>query len=465
MIKILVTFFLLILLAASTKAQNTQNSTLTRPRLVQSANPDQPTNSDDSKNKVKPSELQSSGTDLQNQKTNSSNPNMKVNPLPTPIIITNKTDKTITKQVTIENLIEGSSEAPERNKPENESYSKQPKLDFAKIKSKIAQAKRLLQSRPLPTAINDASRVDTGVVRLAFYDFRRNKIDFVTLPKFLFLQKGAEFPTLSVDGKRIIIKIIRGNGVNTPVTISEESGELHLPLLVQYPIEKNGQHQETAYYVSTHTGLVTPEVVQAGKIYVRNVINTAREHLKAQGIFISKEIADIAERLVIVEHVDHYRFRNEHHQKIFDDIYALYALNEEQTYRYSVSRAGAGGMVQMIPSTYAIVKNRFYTVGLIPDFVEGMRNHVNAVKAMLLYMHMTWNDLLLNSVVYQALQNQIATQKELLAAGYNSNPARLPLYIQRGGADWKNLLPAETKIYLEIYRSMELFVPIEPRKE
>ena len=30
----------------------------------------------------------------------------------------------------------------------------------------------------------------------------------------------------------------------------------------------------------------------------------------------------------------------------------------------------------------------------MPDFVEGMRNHVNASQAMLLYMQMTWNDLI-----------------------------------------------------------------------
>ncbi|GIU81545.1 MAG: hypothetical protein D6687_08040 [Acidobacteria bacterium] len=455
---LLVSFVLSLELSVEIAAQDIQNPSLTRPRVVVAS--DQ-TKSPDKKS----AETHDSSINSQSQKTN---PNIKVNPLPTPIVITNKPSepKTNTKQVSIEDLIEDSSENVKKINESNRPLQQDQKsLNLAKLKSKIAEAKRLLQSRPLPTAMNDASSVDTSIVRLAFYDFDREKLDFVAIPKFLFLQKGAEFPAFSADGKKIIIRIIRGNGVNTPVTILDENGKLHLPLLVQYPIEKNGKYQETAYYVSTHTGLVIPEVVQAGKVYVRNIIDTARNQLKSQGIFISKEIADIAERLVIVEHVDHARFRNEPHQKIFDDIYTLYALNEGQTYRYSVSRAGAGGMVQMIPSTYSMVRNRFYMVGLIPDFVEGMRNHLNAAKAMLLYMHMTWNDLILNSTVYEALQNQIATQKELLAAGYNSNPARLPLYIQRGGANWKNLLPAETRIYLEIYRSMEFFVPIEPRKE
>lgn len=337
-------------------------------------------------------------------------------------------------------------------------------LSLAKIKNKIMEARILLQSKPLLISFNDSSQVDTNWVRLAFFDRKKEKVDFVTLPKPLFLRRGAQIPAYTSDNRAVTVSIIRGNGVNTPVTIWED-GIFHLPLLVQYPIERDRRHKETAYYVSTHPGLVKPEVVQAGKVYVRSIIDAARGVLREKGVFIQKEIADIAERLMVVEHVDHYRFRNELHINIFNDIYAIYALNEGQAYWYAVSRAGAGGAVQMIPSTYAMVRTRFYHVGLIPDFVEGMRNHLNAVKAMLLYMKMTWDELIMNETVFQALQSGIATQGELLAAGYNSNPARLPTYIRRGGENWRSLIPAETRIYLEIYRSMELFVPIEPRKE
>jgi hypothetical protein len=138
-------------------------------------------------------------------------------------------------------------------------------------------------------------------------------------------------------------------------------------------------------------------------------------------------------------------------------------LNEGQTYRYSVSSAGAGGMVQMIPSTYAMIRRLYPNVGLIPDFVEGMRNHVNASQAMLLYMQMTWNDLAVNSSVVAAMTSGIANQKQLMAAGYNSNPAKLGGYIDRGGANWTNLIPRETQIYLQIYDSLERFVPMTPR--
>jgi hypothetical protein len=81
---------------------------------------------------------------------------------------------------------------------------------------------------------------------------------------------------------------------------------------------------------------------------------------------------------------------------------------------------------------------------------------------MLLYMQDTWNDLAASEDVQYALNAKLATQTELLAAGYNSNAARLPLYIRRGGASWKTLIPRETQIYLQIYRTLESLVPQKP---
>ena len=337
-------------------------------------------------------------------------------------------------------------------------------LSFGQIRSKLVEAKRIMQSRPMPTALTDSTgTVDTTTVRVAFYDWKSQQIDFIVLPKTIFLKKDAQVPVSTSNGKIVNIRIIRANGVNTPVTIFDQSGEVQTPLMVQYPVERDGKYMETAYYISTHTGIVTPEVVTAGKLYVRNTIDIARDALRKKGINISAQIADMAERLTTVEHVDHWRFRNEYHPNIYNDIFTLYALNEGQTYRYSVSSAGAGGMVQMIPSTYFMVRNRYYSVGLMPDFVEGMRNHANAAQAMLLYMQMTWDDLVSNQTVYNAIENGIATPQELMAAGYNSNPAKLAGYIKRGGSNWRNLIPRETRIYLQIYASLEKFVPMAAR--
>ena len=336
-------------------------------------------------------------------------------------------------------------------------------LNFNSIKSKIAEAKRQLQSRPLATAMIEGT-LPTDYVRIAFQDSKFDRIDYFVLSKEAFLSTTSEKFVSSENGRQLRVKTIRGNGVNTPIIVTDESGTTHVPLMVQYPVVRNGKYMETAYYMSTHPGLVTREVVNAGRYYVHNVIEIAREKLREKGITIQPKIADIAERLATVEHVDHMRFRTEYHPNIYNDIFTLYALNEGQTYRYSVSSAGAGGMVQMIPSTYRMVRSWHPNVPLNPDFVEGMRDHVNATQAMLLYMRRTWNDLISNSTVANAMASGIATQEQLMAAGYNSNPARLAGYINRGGENWTSLIPRETKVYLQIYDSIEKHVPMTPRK-
>jgi hypothetical protein len=335
-------------------------------------------------------------------------------------------------------------------------------LPFRDIKNKIAEAKRQMQTRPLTIAsVNTPMSGES--VRIAFQDWDTNKIDYAVITKDSFLSVADEKLVSSEAGKPLRIRTIRGNGVNTPLVLIDSNGETHLPLLVQYPVVRNGVYYETAYYMSTHPGLVNPEVVNAGRLYVHNVIEIAREKLREKGITVTPKIADIAERLSTVEHVDHMRFRTEMHNKIFDDIFTLYALNEGQTYRYSVSSAGAGGMVQMIPSTYRMVRSWHPNVPLVPDFVEGMRNHVNAAQAMLLYMNRTWNDLVSSPTVMDAYTSGIATQEQSMAAGYNSNPARIAGYIKRGGDNWTGLIPRETKIYLQIYDSIERFVPMTAR--
>ena len=335
-------------------------------------------------------------------------------------------------------------------------------LGFIQLKNKIAEAKRQMISRPIQTALTDQFFA-TGFVRVAFYDWKTQQVDYAVMMKENFLSTDGDSTTTSTGGKSLRIRTLRANGVNTPIVIFDDAGQNMLPLVVQYPVEKGGRLTETAYYISTHPGVVTPEVVNAGKFYIRNTIELAREKLKEKGIVIQPLVADIAERLSTVEHVDHQRFRNENQPNIYNDIFTLYALNEGDTYRFSVSSAGAGGMVQMIPATYRMIRERYYNVGLMPDFVEGMRNHVNASQAMLLYMQMTWSDLNSNSTINYALQTGIATPAQLMAAGYNSNPSRLASYINRGGANWTNLIPRETQMYLQIYSSLDRFVPMSPR--
>jgi hypothetical protein len=328
------------------------------------------------------------------------------------------------------------------------------------VQARKAEAQRLLKSRPLATAMTSPS---IEFVTLAALDRATSRTHLITLSKQTFLTKGAEITTTSSLGTLLQIRVLRANGVNTAVSIVDPEGQSLLPLLVEFPIEKGGLFREMAYYTSAHPALLSSDLERSGQSYVRNMLDLANKRLKDKGVFISPDIVNVAERLCIVEHIDHDRFRLENRLALFSEIYSLYALNELDTYRYSVSVAGAGGMVQMIPWAYNLERQRHPGVGLIPDFVTGMRNHGNALQAMLLYMQDTWNELAANEDVKDALNSKLATTSELLAAGYNSNAARLPLYLRRGGDEWKMLIPRETQTYLQIYRTFEGLVPLKSR--
>lgn len=331
-------------------------------------------------------------------------------------------------------------------------------LSPPQIQARIAEAERLLKSRPLQTAMTSPS---IDVITLAALD-RTSRIHLITLYKETFLTKGSELAVPSSLGVPLNVRILRANGVNTAVAIFDDQGRSLAPLVVEFPIEKRGVFREMAYYTSAHPALLSPDLSRSGRAYVHRMIDLAVRRLREKGSIISPQIIDVAERLCLVEHVDHDRFRQENRLALFDEVYSLFALNEPDTYRYSVSSAGAGGMVQMIPWAYNLMRQRHPGVGLTPDFVVGMRNHANALQAMLLYMQDTWNDLAANEDVQYALSTKLATQTELLAAGYNSNAARLPLYIRRGGASWRILIPRETQIYLQIYKTLDSLMPRKP---
>ena len=227
-----------------------------------------------------------------------------------------------------------------------------------------------MQTRPFTTAMTEPT-TPTSLVRIAYYDWRDKKIDYIVISKDAFLTPNSPTTAVSSNGRQVTSNTIRANGVNTPIVITDESGQPQLPLLIQYPVEKGGRYIETAYYMSTHPGLVTPEVVSAGRFYVHNVIEIARDQLRNKGYAIQPKVADIAERLATVEHVDHLRFRTEFQPNIFNDIFTLYALNEGQTFRYSVSSAGAGGMVQMIPPTYRMIREPLSKCRLDARFCRG----------------------------------------------------------------------------------------------
>src|SRR2546425_4674972 len=253
------------------------------------------------------------------------------------------------------------------------------RLSPVRIRMRIDEAERLMKVRVLPTAMSVPS---IDYVTLAALLPETSHIHLIRIAKQTFLTRGAEFSATTSLGLPVQIHIVRANGVNTAVTVFDEKNRSLVPLVVEFPIERRGQFREMAYYTSAHPALLSPDLMKAGQTYVNSMIDLAAKRLRERGVPIASNLIDVAKHLCVVEHVDHDRFRNENRIALFEEIYSLYALNQLDTYRYSVSSAGAGGMVQMIPWAYQLERQRHPGVGLNPDFVLRSEEHTSELQSL-----------------------------------------------------------------------------------
>jgi hypothetical protein len=302
--------------------------------------------------------------------------------------------------------------------------------------------------------------IDSSSVGISLWERQSGKIYTVTMAKSNFLIAGYQQQFDLANGNLVTVHIDQPNYVNTKVSVEASEG-LFIPLTVKYPIVKSGYLKEMAYYTPAHRCLQGHNFPKLGEQYVGRIMADASVSLKQRGLEVPDKVQNLAKLLCIVEHIDHDRYRNEDTKVLFNEVLTLYALNRGDAFRYSVSSAGAGGMVQMIASTYREIKYSYPQIDWISDFEDGMINHRNAAKAMLCYLRRYDNYFQGLDSVKTALDAGYATEEELMAAGYNSNPAHVPRTLERGEY-WKNALPQETQLYLTVLRSLDSSVTTEP---
>ncbi|MEK7194938.1 MAG: hypothetical protein AAB667_01645 [Patescibacteria group bacterium] len=107
-------------------------------------------------------------------------------------------------------------------------------------------------------------------------------------------------------------------------------------------------------------------------------------------------------------------------------VLGILSLNHEKAFTQTVSTAAAYGMYQFtdkkVNGTYTTVKKNYPKAGLIKDFKEGAKDHVNSAKAMILL-----DDLNLRTLVKTFGPQIIQDPKlgEYLAAAYNGGITRV----------------------------------------
>lgn len=250
------------------------------------------------------------------------------------------------------------------------------------------------------------------------------------------------------DGNKLTLKsdapadisVHASNWINSSYDIDDPNYHV---VAVRYPIyneiykgKKVVEYEvEQAVYTPYSTHLHRPEVVAEGMRLVDQMVDGAFSDLRLRGAksraIPGKLVADVIDpdlirTIAVIEHADSSGLKADARTAI-ERVYVTIALNPKNAYNYSKSSAGALGLFQFIPSTYAsLVKNR-PELGLTADFEDSMRNHDNATKAAIGYM-----DSIL-SYMPENVQTSATTEPktlEYLAASYNGGYAKVRTAIQ-----------------------------------
>ncbi|MFZ5390854.1 MAG: transglycosylase SLT domain-containing protein, partial [Patescibacteria group bacterium] len=191
------------------------------------------------------------------------------------------------------------------------------------------------------------------------------------------------------------IEIIYDNGVNSQYKVSGQP--LAYVVAVIHPIYHSvGSARQPLYrlenvvYAPFHNYMVKPAFITAGQDYFENKIKAVYSELRNNGVksyaYPKELLADtldpaLVKVIIAIEHVSASQLLNNDHYDYLSQFYVTLAANEYASYAYAKSSASARGLVQFIPSTYNSLKKLRPSLTLQPDFVLGMTDPYNAIKA------------------------------------------------------------------------------------
>jgi hypothetical protein len=254
--------------------------------------------------------------------------------------------------------------------------------------------------------------------------------------------KSMVFPDPAVN-----VQLSSFNGVNSQFQVNTPTNGVVVAL--KYLISETDSGSKVAIenglsqvvYVPSSPALDTPDVVAYGQTYLEGVIQKVANDLfglpseSVPGETITQAIPPaMIESLVYAEHTDTGEVLNGNVQEALDSLNIILATNGPDAYKYSVSNDGyaSRGIAQFIKSTYEGLVTRHPGAFLNPDYVAGMQDHENSIKAMYLLL-----DDDAGAVRAEAPNNFVASRAfEYGAASYNAGSSRVIKAVQNFGDLW-----------------------------
>ncbi len=256
------------------------------------------------------------------------------------------------------------------------------------------------------------------------------------------------------------------NETTRKVIVKDKTGKKKTVVQKVYTVEE--------FVYSPYSGeLHTPELIEAGREYLKSVVTSAMANLKDNHVpsrtMVGQIVADIPAlspdffaRLPILEQTDMTEFQADP-QTTVDRVLVLIGANKDAAFKKTGSKAGALGWVQFTSATYNSIRKAYPAAKLITDFETGAADHLNSMKAAILLYDYNLNDFI------RKHGNRILSDprlEEYLAAAYNGKPSRASLSLKASISahlsDWINALSSkrggladETKDYMTKIRYLQ----------
>ncbi len=255
-------------------------------------------------------------------------------------------------------------------------------------------------------------------------------------------------------------------GVNPPFVISSPPG--WTAVAIRTAVFGDGPDGiDGATYVPYSTRLNTPELRQAGLVYLHDAVLAAYYELRAKDVrsqfFPDKYVTDFGTpdhviALILTEQMwsDTWFAQGSDLDRLqmVDRALVTLGLNRWRSYRYTASWAGARGIGQIVGTPYKAIRDQYPRADLPQDDVWGRTDHHNAIKTMVCHTDAEWWAIKDPKHRAHLLEND-ASRRLVLAAGYNANIATVISAITECGESWREesctQLPRETRLYLVKY--------------
>jgi hypothetical protein len=187
--------------------------------------------------------------------------------------------------------------------------------------------------------------------------------------------------------------------------------------------------------------LASPEVIAYGQNYLDGVIQKVANDLyglpshSIPGETITQAIPPaMIKSLIYAEHTDTSEVLNGNAQNALSSLNIIFATNQGDAYKYSVSNDGyaSRGIAQFVKSTYESLVERHPEAYLNPDYIAGMSDHENSIKAMYLLLDDYAGDVRIKA------PNGFAEGHvfEYGAASYNGGTTRVANAVENFGEAW-----------------------------